>query len=258
MRYIKTAVLSFLRFVRPNLSGASILAYHSIGNNPAFFTVSSADFERQLRYLNEKKIPVISLRELVSRIHEKRSVAGCVVLTFDDGFVDTMEAALPLLEKYEMPATVFVITGSLGQQFHNSSGGSLPIMSADQVRELSANPLVDVMPHSVNHPKMSEIALEAVVREAEDSRHAIESLTSTEANMFAYPKGRFTPEVARYFGSGDWLCAVGTIEGVVVPGDDLFSLKRNSVDSSTNFAQFKAKVSDAIEIYARLRDRLTA
>ena len=250
---IKTALLAFFRMLRPELSGAVILEYHSIGPGGEFFTVTPDMFERQLQYLKEKKLQVIPLRELLHRLRESRSVAGCVSLTFDDGYLDTRTAALPILEKYGMHGTVFVLTGSFGKMQQNKFGTSLPLMSEEDARFLSRSGRFDVMPHSVTHPKLTALPLEEAVREMEDSRAAVEALTGKPADIFCYPKGRSNEALRAHLRERGWLGAVSTLDGVVRPGDDLFRLKRNSINAFMDLSQFKAKVSDAIELYSRLR-----
>ena len=95
--------------------GPFILMGHRIcGDDEGFLPgVSPELFDEQLRYLTRHYEP-LSLADLVETIAAGlRPPAKSFVLTFDDGFRDNYEHALPLLEKYEVPATVFAVTRCL-------------------------------------------------------------------------------------------------------------------------------------------------
>ena len=88
-----------------------ILVYHRFGphkNNPRYTSVSA--FEKELRML-KRKFNLLSLRELYGHFDSGTPIpANSVVLTIDDGYEDFYNYAVPLLKKYEVPATVFVTT----------------------------------------------------------------------------------------------------------------------------------------------------
>ena len=88
----------------------------------------------------------------------------------------------------------------------------------------------------------------------QESRAIIEGLTGKIADIFAFPKGRFTAENCKHLEQAGWLGAVSTEEGIIQPSDNPYHLKRNSVDSTTTMLQFKAKLSDSIAVYVAIRD----
>lgn len=101
------------------MGGALILGYHSIAepaNDPYSACVTPQHFSEQLEVLSRVG-RVISLRTLVRSLQQRRVPNRAVVLTFDDGYADVLYHAKPLLERYQAPATVFMTTGSLGQEF---------------------------------------------------------------------------------------------------------------------------------------------
>ncbi len=95
--------------------GALVLGYHRIAeldNDPWSMAVSPDNFARHLEILRSawKPMPLPALVEA----HRHGNVPHrAVVLTFDDGYADNLTTALPLLERYEIPATVFVATGQI-------------------------------------------------------------------------------------------------------------------------------------------------
>jgi peptidoglycan/xylan/chitin deacetylase (PgdA/CDA1 family) len=92
---------------------ARILYYHRVNNdNDPFFPAISTDlFEAEMRYVS-RNYRVVGMTELLQRL-EERSTEPVLAITFDDGYRDNYENAFPILERYGLPATVFLTTGSM-------------------------------------------------------------------------------------------------------------------------------------------------
>jgi len=91
-----------------------ILMYHMVPKTPTGFyaEVSKNDFEIHIAHL-AKNYNIISLTEYVKKVRENETLRGCVVITFDDGFKDNYLNAYPILKKYNVPATTFLLTGRI-------------------------------------------------------------------------------------------------------------------------------------------------
>jgi peptidoglycan/xylan/chitin deacetylase (PgdA/CDA1 family) len=103
------------RFVR----GALVLGYHRVAEaaeDPFSMCVTPQHFAEQLEVLRRFTDP-ISLRDLAENLSAGNLPRRAVVLTLDDGYADALYQAAPLLEKYQVPATVFIATGYLGKTF---------------------------------------------------------------------------------------------------------------------------------------------
>jgi peptidoglycan/xylan/chitin deacetylase (PgdA/CDA1 family) len=111
---------SFSRWVRARLlGGALILGYHRVAHirDDAYeVCVSPANFAEHLENLRKYANP-IKLSKLVEYLQAGSLPPHSVAVTFDDGYVDNLYEARPLLEKYAVPATVFVCTGYAGREF---------------------------------------------------------------------------------------------------------------------------------------------
>ena len=94
--YLYVVCLLADKFNKQNV--ASILMYHSVGDNDLFFTVKEPDFEKQLKYLKKKNFNCLTLSELLDKREKKESLKNCVALTFDDGYLDNYEIVFPLLK----------------------------------------------------------------------------------------------------------------------------------------------------------------
>jgi peptidoglycan/xylan/chitin deacetylase (PgdA/CDA1 family) len=104
------------RRLRDTLSpGGLILSYHRIADaapDPWNVAVSPAHFEEHLEVIRRFGQP-IRLSQLTNRLEEGKSVKGTVALTFDDGYADNYSNAYPLLKKYDIPVTIFVVSGAI-------------------------------------------------------------------------------------------------------------------------------------------------
>lgn len=95
-----------------------ILLYHRVtdlSSDPWQLCVSPSNFEQQMQVLREACSPV-ALHELSSLLGGKRSPRSPVVVTFDDGYADNLNQAMPKLKQFEIPATFFLTTGWLSWQ----------------------------------------------------------------------------------------------------------------------------------------------
>jgi peptidoglycan/xylan/chitin deacetylase (PgdA/CDA1 family) len=256
---LKQTLLKILSFFLPGLGKkGAILMYHSVDKNGLFFTTTPEEFERQMQYIKQKKYTVLPLSEMCLRIKEGKTIAGCVCITFDDGYADFFKNAFPVLKRYGFPATVFLISGKLGEELSpTQSKVALKMMTDGEVkRAATANSLIEFMPHTKTHPDLSKIPFEEAVKEINQSRKDVELLTGKPADVFAYPKGRYSIQIADYLRKGDlWLGAVTVETGLVQNDDDLFTLKRIPVDSATTFPIFKRKLSRGIDLYQTFKSK---
>jgi peptidoglycan/xylan/chitin deacetylase (PgdA/CDA1 family) len=95
--------------------GFHVLCYHRIGEDrgPFFAGAPLAAFERHCAFL-ARHYRVRPLAELAARSRNGESVGDAVAITFDDGYRDNLQVALPVLERYGLPATIFLATGAIG------------------------------------------------------------------------------------------------------------------------------------------------
>ncbi len=108
------------RWMRSRFSrNALILLYHRVcddRDDPFGLSVSPQRFEEQMKLLS-KRYRVVPLNALVNDVANESVIPGTVAVTFDDGYEDNLTTARPILEQTGVPATIFVISGELGQEF---------------------------------------------------------------------------------------------------------------------------------------------
>jgi peptidoglycan/xylan/chitin deacetylase (PgdA/CDA1 family) len=256
--YLKTLILFILNIfclILPK-KRAAILLYHSIDKNNVFLTVDPEDFRKQMKYLFENGYNVIKLSDLVELILSKKEIRPkTVVLTFDDGFLSHYRNVLPTLEKYNFQATFFISTKKLGGEINNSQNIPQPTMNWDELEEINKSSLIDVEPHGVTHSELDGLEDEGVRKEVGELKRRIEGKLNKRCLFFAYPRGKYNDKVVEVVRE-EFRAAVTTDTGLVKVGDDLFKLKRNTVDSScNNRVQFEARLNQSIAIFNKIFQR---
>jgi len=164
----------------------SVLVYHTISApvEPmlADADISPARFEQQLRWLARWR-RVVPLEATLAPARRR-----LVALTFDDGYRDNLTVALPLLEKYRMPMTIFVTAGFVGREGY---------LSADELRELSQHRLVTVGAHGLWHRHFNELSYADARFELVESRRLLSDITGKNVDLLAWPYGECNRELEK-------------------------------------------------------------
>jgi len=212
----------------------AVLIYHSIGNIGNQPT-SPDVFENHMRYLS-REYEIVDLPGVLDRGDKRR-----IAVTFDDGFVDFYRNALPVLKRYEIPATVFVCADFLDDKnrdrlcaAHSLSDPPKRVMlSRDQLRELVDSEYVTVGNHTRSHRDLATINDEDELREEiVGNQIALEETFDRSVDRFSFPFHGFNP-VAREIVAETHelgLCGVGLLSA----DDDRYSLPRVALPESSD------------------------
>jgi peptidoglycan/xylan/chitin deacetylase (PgdA/CDA1 family) len=182
------------------MSALPILCYHNVAFAPPearfkLLYVSPDKFERQLWTLRRLGLRGVSMGDGIARLRNG-TARGCVALTFDDGYADTLTAAAPLMKRYGFAATCYVVSGALGgynrwdAQFLQETK---PLMSRQQLDEWLAAGM-EVGSHSCSHQRLHELAPDAARDEIAESRLALRNMLGVPIEHFAYPFGDFSAD----------------------------------------------------------------
>lgn len=225
---------------------AAILLYHQIGEHQIEETnldcfCTKEQFELQMRFLHESETEVISLRSLVSMLKNNIELdKDYVVLTFDDGCERFQTIALPILQKYNAPSTIYPVSGFLGcvASWPKIINHDLRLLSKENLQSV-ANSGVDIGGHTVNHVKLREVLKQDAKKEIEFCKRDLESIIGQELFSFSYPHGSFNEEIAQLVSSAGFYCAVTCKSSFIYGDEDLFQLPRKYVTYSDNLDSFK-------------------
>jgi peptidoglycan/xylan/chitin deacetylase (PgdA/CDA1 family) len=172
---------------------ASILMYHAVAqldHDPNMLCVSPQLFDAQMRYLKRRNMRGVSIRELL-RAASSGTTRGLIGLTFDDGYENFLQTAVPVLERYGFSATVFVVTDLLGQEndwVHLYERPRMKLLGAEGAREVLRRGM-EVGSHSASHPRLSGLEPGWLEKEVSGSRQALSEVLSEAVEGFCYPYG---------------------------------------------------------------------
>ena len=151
-----------------------------------------------------------------------------IVITFDDGFQNTLEHALDPLGENQFRAIQFIVAGRIGQQnvWDVPDGEvSAALMDAAQIREwLAAGHQIGS--HSLTHPRLTQIDPKAAREEICSSKKLLEDQFGLPINHFCYPYGDWNPAIRDLVADAGYLTACTTEFGVNKHGDSPLALKR--------------------------------
>lgn len=180
------------RVLSPN-SGARvpILMYHSISDNlfgmshPYYqINTSAVMFARQMRWLRNNGYRTIDLCELTDGFKRGANMGKAVVITFDDGYRDFIDGAMPALKQCGLSATIFLATERIQDSPSRFNGADY--LTWSDVRELHREG-IRFGSHTVTHPDMRSLGPEQIEYELGYSKEIIEQKLGEAVSSFAYP-----------------------------------------------------------------------
>lgn len=205
-----------------------VVMYHSIDYNDKItkLSVSPESFERQMRFLKENNYNVVNLNKVVSYIKKKEKIPPkTLAITFDDGFYNNYQYAFPVLKKYGIPATIFVIVDKIG------SPGWL---GWEELKEMSDSGLITIGSHTVRHLWLPSLGDNDLKNELSDSRKILEERLGKKIGTFCYPVGAFDDRVKCAVQDAGYDLAVGTNPGRFAPSDDTYVIKRIKISRTSD------------------------
>lgn len=230
-----------------------IIMYHSVGERGTIpsgyrnkLNVEPAIFERQMKFLRDNNYNVITLEEFVKRIKQKKPIPRkTIAITFDDGLKNNYLNAYRVLKKYELPATVFVITGSVSKE---------NFMTWEDMRKMDKT-IITIGSHTQSHAYLPSLDSASVRRELKNSKEVIEKNLGVETVLLSYPLGAFTEEVKKIARETGYIGAVATNPKKGYPKNDPYALKRIRIsESSKNMFVFWLETSGYYTFIKEIRD----
>lgn len=194
------------------------LMYHDVAlNSTGPLVISAQQFEAQLKAISEAGYTGVSIQQLLDYVEKGSELPEKpVVITFDDGYLSNYELAYPLLKKYNMKATIFVIGSSVGKDRYKDTGNVItPHFTYQQAQEMLKSGLVDIQSHTYDMHQWAPFeegkgegkARTSITRlqgEAEEafiaslknditlSRKSILEGTGNSVTALAYPLGKYS------------------------------------------------------------------
>lgn len=238
--------------------GARILMYHRVSVQGEYdqLNVDPENFDAQIKWLSEHR-DVKPLPEVINEIREGKAHKNTVAVTFDDGYLDNLENALPILEKYNVPATIYVTSDFASQKlshYRYRSEKKRLHLNWQEIHKLSEHRLIHIGSHTVTHPMLSELDDDHVAAEIKDSKSDIERNISVNVADFCYPSGNYTEREKALVESNGYASAVTVKPGANNGTSDLFALKRTEITDRDTVVVLKQKLDGAFDIFHWLLD----
>jgi peptidoglycan/xylan/chitin deacetylase (PgdA/CDA1 family) len=204
-----------------------VAMYHSIDDttddDPYHVTVSPSRLDKQLRWLRDHGLRGVGLRQLLLYAARHGDTRGLVGLTFDDGYADFLDNAVPLLRRHECTATVFVLPGRLGgENAWDALGPRKALLTEDGVRRCAAAGM-EVASHGLLHVSLTGAPEHVLREETAASRRLLRTITGTAPDGFCYPYGHVDERAVRAVREAGYAYAAAIDPG---PAGGMFALPR--------------------------------
>lgn len=203
-----------------------ILMYHhireysseedKIGTN---LSVSPSSFSNQLDKIKDLGYTAITFEDIANENIPTKPI----ILTFDDGYHNFIDYALPELKKREMKAVLYVISNYLGKESY---------VSKEEIKILSRNN-IEIGAHTKSHPDLTKISPENAALEIGESKEIIEQTIGKNIISFCYPAGKFNPDIESAVEKAGFKYGVTTKNGIATTNEP-FSLSRYRINKDTN------------------------
>jgi len=210
--------------------------------------VTPAAFARQMGLLKVLGYRGLSMSALLPYLRGERR--GKVVgITFDDGYLNNLEHALPVLQRHGFSATCYIVSGQLGgSNVWDQPKGVAPqrLMDARQLKAWLAGGQ-EVGAHTRNHADLLAADQATAREEIAGCRHDLENLLGAEVRHFCYPYGFHRPEHAQMVRDAGYLTATTTERSRTRETDDAFELPRVPVHRTTSLPLLWLKLATGYE-----------
>jgi peptidoglycan/xylan/chitin deacetylase (PgdA/CDA1 family) len=218
-----------------------VLMYHRVDDLPPDagpllrdLTVSPERFEQQVRYLVENGYTILTAGQVQRAVRDRTPLpVKSIALTLDDGYEDNFTRAFPILQRYGLDGTLFLVTGTVSTPRH---------VNWEQARAMWAEGM-EYGSHSVHHYDLTALSPDALDRELQESRAELERRLATPIEQIAYPSGRYNEQVKRQAVRAGYRAGWKKGGGWVTPASDPMLLPRVRVRGCTDMARFIQKVT---------------
>ncbi|MDR2429213.1 MAG: polysaccharide deacetylase family protein [Candidatus Margulisbacteria bacterium] len=225
-----------------------ILAYHRVlPEAKNALAVAQKNFVRQIAYLRRRKYLFMNAEDFYQKYIAQAAplLNKICLITFDDGYRDNLKYAWPVLQKYNIPATIFVTVNKIGSpepyywDFKNQTQFSKDDLPLDwpELKHLQKSGWT-IGSHTLNHYALKQLSDEEAERELRLSKQRLEKELSCPVNTVCYPRGAADDRVlglARANGYG-----LGFVTNSRM--DDLLAFPRVGVYAHDTFWRFRLKL----------------
>ncbi len=226
--------------------GPMIVMYHGLGGSDG---IARDSFAAQIGILKARR-RIVPLVELVDRLEDPKAV-DLAAITFDDGYCDFAEIAVPVLEAAGAHATLFVPAGLVGRSNEWDSGthATRPILDAQSLRQLDPAH-VEIGGHGYSHRRIVALNRESLELETLGCRRELERILERPVRLFAYPygqRGDFDSAAERAVAEAGFQLACSTCFGRSSRIRHRYRLRRVGIEPGDDLERVAAKLDGAYD-----------
>jgi peptidoglycan/xylan/chitin deacetylase (PgdA/CDA1 family) len=226
--------------------------YHQVTPRPVpvfrKYAVTPKDFAAQMNWLALAGYIPINFDVLLRyRSGHSTMPPRPIIITFDDGFQDCSDYAVPILQAHGFTAVFYLVAGLIGQTSQwllRERGLELPLMDWTAVRRLQAAGF-QCGAHSMSHSRLTHLSSGACRNELLESRRLLEDYLGYEVRHLAYPHGSFNERVRAIVVETGYLSACSVRIGLSAPDDDPLALPRVPVCGQDSLLDFICRLHTA-------------
>jgi peptidoglycan/xylan/chitin deacetylase (PgdA/CDA1 family) len=224
--------------------------YHNVVHHWSddLYTVQARLFAQHLQGLRLTDHHPVTLSHIADWLDGRGSLpARASLITFDDGYLDTLEVALPLLQRFRATACIFVTTSWCGSKQGPASTRGHPLLTWPQLRQL-ADAGVEVGAHTVTHPFLTEMAPERAWEEIHHAKHELEDRLGREVQAFSYPNSKHNPLIREMVQRAGYRLAFGGTSGLSRRETDRYNLYRPCIYNFCQVPEFLLSISTGVDV----------
>ncbi len=232
--------------------GIRVLMYHRVIKTSEYdqLTVTPEVFDAQMNYLSEY-YNVVSLDAAAEDLYLNNKNSKNVVVTFDDGYLDNLEYALPILQKYNIPAIIYVTTDFCNQDKshprYNNDDKRLHL-DWEELFELNKFDNIIIGSHTLSHPYLSRLNDIDVEKEIFKSKEIIENKLNSEVKHFCYPSGDFGSREVAFIKKAGYVTAVTVSPGKNRCNISKFEINRTEVTNKDADMELFLKLNGSFDL----------
>jgi len=200
-----------------------------------------------MEYLAKSKYQLLTLDDIWEVIEGRHLQEHTgVAITFDDGFSDFHSNALPVLTRWKIPATLFMVSRRIGQHndwMYSRGFPERPLLSLEQLQEVR-DAGISIGSHTCTHARLSEISSNTVELDGElrRSKQELEELLALDVDHFAYPYGLHDEQTTAAVKKAGYKTACSTRSGFNREDIDPLLLRRLEVYGTDKLWHFRQKL----------------
>lgn len=229
-------------FFEKRKADVPVLMFHNVGNVSFFdtkltkrFKISPENLEKLLKFVSQK-YQTVSMEELYDYLtNGVKLPENPIVLTFDDGWSGVFKFAFPLLKKYKLKFSSYLISSYIDK--------NPDYLKKEEVFDMLNSGLMELGNHTKSHALLGFVSRDVLKKEINGAQDDFEQMFGVRPLTFAYPGGSYNKNVIDEVDGAGFHTAVTVKQGKTQSEDELLLLKRIEVEGTDSVKDLERKLN---------------